>query len=154
MRARECKTFVLYLMWLSSLHPPEARTKPHPQPEHLSSMQVPGGAAVTTTAAPAYRAAADQCVSSLLLVAGCPFPSLSAPLFPPVLGSCWGGAYGMSLAIRQEMQEAKRRPKGHPGDTTDGPHRLVWGPEQVESGPPAGCWCIWRGPAVIPLPWN
>ena len=31
----------------------------------------------------------------------------------------------MSLAIRQEVQEAKRRPKEHPGDTTDGP---LWVP--------------------------
>lgn len=43
MRACECKTLMLYLMRLSSFHPPEARTKPHPQPEHLSSMQVPWG---------------------------------------------------------------------------------------------------------------
>ena len=43
MRARECKTLVLYLMLLSSLHPPEACTKPQPQPGHLSSMQVPWG---------------------------------------------------------------------------------------------------------------
>lgn len=60
----------------------------------------------------------------------------------------------MSLAIRQEVQEAKRGPREHPGDTTDGLHRLVRGPERVESGPLqgagayGGCWFSSPSPGI------
>ena len=154
MRACECKTLMLYLMRLSSFHPPEARTKPHPQPEHLSSMQVPWGVPRSPPLPPQPTEQLQTGLSCPPLVAGCPFPSLSAPPFPPALGSLWGGAYGVSLAIRQEVQEAKRGPREHPGDTTDGLHRLVRGPERVESGPLqgagayGGCWFSSPSPGI------
>lgn len=118
-------------MRLSSLHPPEARAKPRPQPEHLSSMQVPWGVPQSPPPQPSLQSSC-RLVCLIPLVGG----GVSLPVtVSPSVSTCAGISLGRGLWSVTGPQTGSARGKEKAQRAS---WRHHWWSTQTGLGPRAG----------------